>query len=90
MLPVPACMLKKKNFETSMKEKLGKRCSQCRREAKGESALLDEALLRLENGTEALVDVAERLAWAGRSAVFVDLWLAVSVDILVSMMRGAI
>jgi len=64
---------------------MGKGCSRCRREAKGKSALLVEALSRLEDGAEALVDVAERLAWAGWSAVFVDLWLAVSVNIVVSI-----
>lgn len=83
MLPVPACMLEKKNFDV---KKIGKGCSQCRREAKGESALLVEASLRLEDGAEALVDVAERLAWAGGSAVFIDLWLAVSVGCVVSIL----
>jgi hypothetical protein len=46
--------------------------------------------LRLEDGAEALVDVAERLARAGWSAVFVDLWLAVSVNRFVSKMYDAV
>lgn len=41
--------------------------------------------MSLKDGAEALVDVAERLAWAGWSAVFVDLWLAVSNGYLVSI-----
>jgi hypothetical protein len=69
---------------------MGKGCSQCRREAKGKSTLLVEASLRLEDGAEALVDIAERLAWAGCPAVFVDLWLAVSVGCIVSIIYGAI
>ena len=44
----------------------------------------------LEDGAEALVDIAERLAWAGGSAVFVDLWLAVSVGCVVSIGRNVI
>lgn len=73
-----------------MERKVGKGCSQCRREAKGKSALLVEASMRLEDGAEALVDIAERLAWAGGSAVFVDLWLAVSVGCVVSIGRNVI
>jgi hypothetical protein len=69
---------------------MGKGCSQCKREAKGKSALLVEASSCLEDGAEALVDVAERLAWAGWSAFFVDLWLAVSAGCIVSIVRNVI
>ena len=87
MLPVPACMLKKKSFDV---REMGKRCSQCGSEAKSKPALLVESSMSLEDGAEALVDVAERLAWAGWSAVFVDLWLAVSVNCVVSVMRRVV
>ena len=80
-------MLKKKSFDV---REMGKRCNQCGSEAKSKPALLVKSSLSLEDSPEALVDVAERHAWAGRSAIFVDLWLAVSIDILVSMMREAI
>lgn len=69
---------------------MSKGCSQCRREAKGKSALLIEASVRLEDGAEALIHIAERLTWAGLSAVFVDLWLAVSVNCVVSIMRRVV
>ena len=82
MLPVPACMLEKKSFDV---KEMGKRCSQCGSEVKSKPALLVESSLPLEDGAETLIDVAERLARAGWSAVFVDLWLAVSNGCVVSI-----
>ena len=60
-------------------------CSQCRREAKdcrAEFCLLFVPDQSLEDGPEALIHVAERLARAGRLAVLVDGGLAMSVAIV--------
>jgi hypothetical protein len=70
-------MLDKKNF--NVKED-GIRMQPVQERSERRVSPLVEASSCLEDGAKALIDVAERLARAGWSTVFVDLWLAVSVS----------